>query len=520
MNAIMGKGGVSGKSLAGRGGEATRSVPRRMSSPVGFRSPATLATPLLPMTRIAIVPIVALFACAPVLPESRISSEVPRAPSEAWKGPLPPAPPPAAADPALLAQIPKQGTPITLRQLISFALQNAPQTRSTWLSARAAAAGVVSRRSAYYPQIDGQVQAGYSHQTIGKGLFTVDQFTLTPGATLNYLLFDLGGRGADVGEAEALLEAANLNHNATVQDLVLRVEQAYYQYLSAKALVASGRETVREAQIAYQAAEERRNAGVATVADVLQAKTQLSQANLVLQQSEGQVATVRGALATSLGVPANLPVDVGELPENLMVRPISDAVEKLIEQAQAQRPDLARARAQAIAAGNHESSIHSRGMPSLVLNAGASRNYFLDDCCAHGDLYSAAVILRIPIFNGFRDSADLLQARELARAAEADAQSVEQQIILQVWSSYQAVKTAELRVGTSRDLLASALASAEVAQGRYKAGVGSILDLLTAQTALANARAQEVQARADWLVSVATLSHDTGALALPPEGAQ
>jgi len=192
------------------------------------------------MTRIAIVPIVALFACAPVLPESRISSEVPRAPSEAWKGPLPPAPPPAAADPALLAQIPKQGTPITLRQLISFALQNAPQTRSTWLSARAAAAGVVSRRSAYYPQIDGQVQAGYSHQTIGKGLFTVDQFTLTPGATLNYLLFDLGGRGADVGEAEALLEAANLNHNATVQDLVLRVEQAYYQYLSAKALVASG----------------------------------------------------------------------------------------------------------------------------------------------------------------------------------------------------------------------------------------------------------------------------------------
>jgi len=228
---------------------------------------------------------------------------------------------------------------------------------------------------------------------------------------------------------------------------------------------------------------------------------------------------VRGALATSLGVPANLPVDVGELPENLMVRPISDAVEKLIEQAQAQRPDLARARAQAIAAGNHESSIHSRGMPSLVLNAGASRNYFLDDCCAHGDLYSAAVILRIPIFNGFRDSADLLQARELARAAEADAQSVEQQIILQVWSSYQAVKTAELRVGTSRDLLASALASAEVAQGRYKAGVGSILDLLTAQTALANARAQEVQVRADWLISVATLSHDTGALALAPEGA-
>ena len=335
---------------------------------------------------------------------------------------------------------------------------------------------------------------------------------------MNYLLLDLGGRSADVGEAEALLEAANLTHNLAIQDLVLRVEQAYFQYLSTKALAAADEETVREAQTAYQAAEERRNAGVATVADVLQAKTQLSQARLVLQQTVGQVATVRGALATSLGVPANLPVDVGELPEELSVRPLGEAVEKLIERAQAQRPDLARARAQALAAANRESSIRSRGLPSLVLNAGASRNYFLDSLFAHGNTYSAAVTLHIPIFNGFRDSADLLQAREQARAAEADAQSVEQQIVLQVWSSYQAVKTAELRVGTSRDLLASAHESAEVARGRYKAGVGSILDLLTAQSALANARAQDVQARADWLVSLATLSHDTGALGLPPEG--
>jgi len=324
---------------------------------------------------------------------------------------VPAAPPQAPADNALLAQLPKQGTAITLRQLIGFALQNSPQTRSTWLSARAAAAGVVSRRSAYYPQIDAQVQAGYSHQTIGKGLFTVDAFTLTPGATLSYLLLDLGGRSADIGEAEALLEAANLNHNSAVQDLVLRVEQAYYQYLSAKALVAADRDSVREAQTAYQAAEERRDAGVATVADVLQAKTLLSQANLALQTSEGQVATVRGALATSLGVPANLPVDVGELPANLPIQPIGDAVEKLIEQAQTQRPDLARARAQAVAAANRQSSIRSRGLPSVILNAGASRNYFLDDPFAHGDLYSAAITLRIPIFNGFRDSADALQAR-------------------------------------------------------------------------------------------------------------
>jgi outer membrane protein len=133
----------------------------------------------------------------------------------------------------------------------------------------------------------------------------------------------------------------------------------------------------------------------------------------------------------------------------------------------------------------------------------------------HTNTYGGALVLSIPVFNGFKDTSDLLQAREQAKAAQADAESVEQQVILQVWQSYQAVKTAEKRVGSAQDLLTSARQSADVAEGRYKAGVGSILDLLTAQTALANARAQDVQARADWLLSIASLAHDTGTLGPP-----
>ncbi|MFL5404773.1 MAG: TolC family protein [Myxococcales bacterium] len=456
-----------------------------------------------------------LFACTPLLSESRFSSDVSQTSALEWKGPLPTPPPPAGVDSSLLAQLPPPGTTLTLRKLVTFALQNSPQTRSSWLNARAAAAGVVSRRSAWYPTLAADVQAGYTHSTVG-GTTVLDGFTLRPGASLSFLVFDLGGRSADIEEAEALLEVANLSHNRTVQDVVLNVEQAYFQYLSAKALVAANEDTLKETQTAFQAAQERRNAGVATIADVLQAKTLVSQARLALQQNQGQVIALRGALATSLGVPANLPVEVGELPAELPLRPLGEAVEKLITEAQAKRPDLARARAQAIAASTRERSIESRGLPFLSFSAGAARTFLLNDCCAHGDNYNAGITLSIPIFNGFRDSADRRQALEQARAAQADAESLEQQIILQVWTSYQAVKTAELRVGTSKDLLESAQESANVAQGRYKAGVGSILDVLTAEVALANARAQEVQARADWLLSLASLSHDTGALDLLP----
>src|SRR5260370_37116939 len=110
----------------------------------------------------------------------------------------------------------------------------------------------------------------------------------------------------------------------------------------------------------------------------------------------------------------------------------------------------------------------------------------------------------MPLFTGCKDASDAAQAADQARAAEARAESVEQQVIVQVWSSYHGARTAAHRVRTARDLLASAQQSAEVATGRYKEGGGSILDLLTAQAALAAARAREGPAPAGWLLSLAS----------------
>jgi len=84
--------------------------------------------------------------------------------------------------------------------------------------------------------------------------------------------------------------------------------------------------------------------------------------------------------------------------------------------------------------------------------------------------------------------------------------------VTEVFVSYYRLQTAQQRAVTADDLLQSAEQSAQVAAGRYKEGVGSILDLLTAQTALANARAQRVQSRWAWYTSLAQLAHDAGVL--------
>jgi outer membrane protein TolC len=79
------------------------------------------------------------------------------------------------------------------------------------------------------------------------------------------------------------------------------------------------------------------------------------------------------------------------------------------------------------------------------------------------------------------------------------------------------LKTAADRVRTAADLLASATESESVARGRYREGVGSIVDLLIAQSALADSRAQDAQARWQWHSSLAQLAHDVGVLGLHGE---
>ncbi len=72
--------------------------------------------------------------------------------------------------------------------------------------------------------------------------------------------------------------------------------------------------------------------------------------------------------------------------------------------------------------------------------------------------------------------------------------------------------TAEGRIQAAEDLVAAAEQSEAVAAGRYREGAGSMLDLLTAQRALASARAEKINARLGWFTALARLSHAAGTL--------
>lgn len=470
----------------------------------------------------------ALMACAPALPKPGAAQPTSGSSFTAWNPPddveseMAPVPADLAAAPV---QQPAAGTVISLPQAVDTALRNDPDTRSTWLRAHAAAAQLGSERSSYYPRVDVGVEGAYTHSTQvrassgaagGGGKFANSTGTVTPYVRLSYLLFDFGARASLTDASLQGVLAANWNHNAALQDTVLRVTNAYYRLVSAKALVEAAEANVQQAQLSLRAATDRHKAGTAGLGDVLQAQTALAGARLSRQAAMGQTAVLAGQLANAMGVNTNAAIDVPALPDDLDARAATESVHQVLQRALQSRPDLMALRASAAQSWQQARAAKRNRLPTLSLDANANRVFYLYSSnpidANYGDNYSAGLTLNFPLFTGFENSYNEQRASYLALAAEADARALERQIALDVWTAYQQLETNAQQVDEARVLVEAAEQWEKLERGRYEAGVGTILDLMTAQTSLASSRARSIQARADWLLAFVGLAHAAGDL--------
>jgi outer membrane protein TolC len=299
-----------------------------------------------------------------------------------------------------------------------------------------------------------------------------------------------------------------------VQNVVLQVESALFSFLATRALREAQLVAVQEAQADTAAAEARLRVGVGTLEEVLQTRTSLAQAKLDLATDEGSLLAARGNLAAAMGFSANARFTIPLIPATDSVANVAASVDTLINRAIVQRPDLAGARADAEALAAEIRIARSAGYPALTLSSTASYARQLQGATTttNGRNFQVVLGLQIPVFNGFSREYDVKTARDLYEAGLARVTSTMQQISVQVFASYAALQTATQRITASVELLNSAQQSADVAVGRYREGVGTIVDVLLARTALASARADEIQARWEWRTALAQLAHDTGSL--------
>jgi outer membrane protein TolC len=397
---------------------------------------------------------------------------------------------------------------LTLVEAIHTALCRNPQTRQTWANARIAVAEVGIARSAYLPDLN--ADASLARTEVRNSPLAGAETGLTVGATLNYLLFDFGARDAAVDSARESLAAANWSHNASLQQVVYDTVEAYYLVFANNENVVATGVAVQSARQSLDAAQARLGAGRGTRAEMLQAQTALSQAQLNRTRAEGDAATARGALANVLGLPTNSVLNLTAPPPLAELDYARQAIEQLLDTAKSRRPELRAAEAEIRAAQANVKASDAAGRP--VVSAFADLSSAQRSPGADPRSGAVGLTLNIPLFTGFRHTYQRRAAREQVIASEASRERLAQEIALDVWRAYQTMQTEGQAYETSLDLVASAQEAYQAALARYRAGVGTLIDVLSAQSATADADFQKIQSQFRWYISKAALARSLGTL--------
>lgn len=402
-------------------------------------------------------------------------------------------------------------SPLSLVQLTDLGLQLNPRTRQVWAAARAEAMGVGVEAANQLPQIDllfnfNRLQT--ASQTSGNEVSAQNRYG--PNLALSWVLFDFGQRAAEVEAQRYRLLAANLAQNRTLQDVAFQVEQAYYRVLGLEALVKATREQLRSFETGLDVTRRRRDSGLATIGDVYRAETAAGQARLLVQRTEGELGKSRGTLNSAVGIPVNFPLQLRPWDDRPPVREISQSVDGLLERIKAERPDLVAAEARARGARATAKAAAAAGKPSIEVAGTAGRVEFTDSRPGV-DTFNVGVLLRIPIFTGFRDTYSVGRAQAVAEQAESARDQLYKQAELEVWQAYFDLQTAAANVNSSGSLVKSATQSAAAAVARYKGGVGSLLDMITAQSDETQSRVLLIQSYLDWYTALARLNFALGA---------
>ena len=406
----------------------------------------------------------------------------------------------------------------SLAELIDLAEAHNPETRVSWENARAQAAALGIARSELYPTLSAVALSGVDREEVplGSQFFRQTLPVFQASLDLNYTIFDFGARRGRIAAESARVLAANFAFNDVHRRIIYQVQQAYYRLLNASGQEAAARASLANAQTVQQAAEERLHQGLATLPDVLEARSATAQAQYELQAILGAEEIARGDLATSLGTSAATMIRVQPLSEVPTPDSVGDTVEQVINRALEQRPDLQEDVAGIRLAYAKRKEAQAAFYPSLNLSVSPSAQslYVLQQTLPWGHTAGLtgglAMSLNWTVFDGGARKSRLAQAEAKIRGAEAQVSATRDRIENEVWTAYSNLNTAFRQREAATALLNAAGQSYAAALESYNFGVRSLLDVTAAQRVLAQARSSDVLARTQVLAALADLAFRTG----------
>lgn len=414
--------------------------------------------------------------------------------------------PPAAASPASLPTL-------TRKQAEETALKNNPRVSVSRLLALAQHQVVREARSAELPTANGAITAekALDGSRISAGTLTASRVFTHAGAGGNFtqLITDFGRTHNLVLTQKLEEQAANASSLATKEEIVLATDQAFYDALTAQAVLQVARQTVNARQATETQVNQMTQNKLKSSLDLSFADVNLSQSKLLQLDAQNNADASMAALDSVLG-----------LDHDVTYQLIDDATQTngppadfhpLIQSALGQRPDL-----QSLTFGEQSAQKFARAqweqrLPSISA-AGTVGTVPLrvDQFYTNNWWGGIGVNMNIPIFNGFLYNAEAKEAKFRAQADAERTRDLRDQIVRDVRTAWLQANNAYQKIGVTAELLKQANLALQLAQTRYQLGLSSIVELSQAQLQQTSAAIDNTNAQYEYRLALATLDYQVG----------
>ncbi|MBK1889316.1 TolC family protein [Undibacterium sp. 14-3-2] len=411
--------------------------------------------------------------------------------------------------------------PLELIDALERSLCQNPQTLQTWAAIKQQAAAIGVQNAAYLPTASVTGNWADASKYINSPGYAQHDYGFTTHSTdlnlnINWVLYDFGLRSSNLENAKQLFNAALASHDVELLTVFQDAMQNYCQAQANEALLAATIDAEHSAEENFRAADAKYKIGVGTLADKLQAQTSLAQATLKRSQASSNLQNSIGALAMSMGYKPNIVINLPALEDKVPnINSIVKSIDVLIDDAIRMHPKILTAKAQILAARSEYDTAVAINRPTISLFTSLERSGAPIVQVSAGEVIKTRNIgiqISVPIFDGFSSKYKSRAAQAKIEFAQYELKGAEQKVANEVWVNYQNFLAELSNLETTEILIQSATQSFEVSKGRYKAGIGNILELLKAQSDLSDAKQQRILALAKWKIARYNLAISLGAL--------
>jgi len=405
---------------------------------------------------------------------------------------------------------------LTLKECIDMALKNQPTIRAAQENIRAGQGRETQAASPYFPQLTASTGYSESHAPLGGAFGDSTTKSYTTSLSLSQTLYDFGKTGNAYDAAKLGTLSLERDAERISQEVVLNVKQSYYALLAAKKLVEVAQKTIEQTESHLKQAEAFFRAGSKPRYDVTRAEVEVNNANLGLINAKNGVRIRTIALNNAMGID---PGRATEIVEELPSVPVLPSLDKAQADALQNRPDMKRMEADIEAARARLTAERSNYLPTLSANAaynwanGTTEMGPFLGTMFKGDVqnsWNAGIMLTLPLFQGGLTAGRVAEARANLLALEAQRDAMKQSILLEVNQAFADLESAAARVEVMEKTLQKARENLDIAQGRYKAGVGPYIEVTDAQLSSVNSETDHIKALYDYHLAIAQLQKAMG----------